>query len=136
MYDSFGFPIDLTRLIASENNFSIDENEFDLCLDEQRARSKSDALKEVGDWTKIREDDIQEFIGYDHIKAAVKITQYRTVKIKKDSHYQLIFNLTPFYPEGGGQVGDTGLLVSKNEKIKITDTKKDGVIVHFAKRTA
>ena len=134
LYDSFGFPIDLTRLIASENNFSIDKNEFDRCLEEQRARSKSDAQKEVGDWTKIREDDIQEFIGYDHIKAAVKITQYRTVKIKKDDHYQLIFNLTPFYPEGGGQVGDTGLLVSKNEKIKITDTKKEnGVIVHFAK---
>ena len=134
LYDSFGFPIDLTRLIASENNFSIDENEFKKCLEEQRARSKSDAQKEVGDWTKIREDDIQEFIGYDHMKAAVKITQYRKVKIKKDDFYQLIFNLTPFYPEGGGQVGDTGLLVSKNEKIKITDTKKEnGVIVHFAK---
>ena len=134
LYDSFGFPIDLTRLIASENNFSIDEDEFEKCLEEQRERSKSDAQKEVGDWTKIREDDVQEFIGYDHVKAAVKITQYRKVKIKKDEYFQLIFNLTPFYPEGGGQVGDSGLLVSENEKINIIDTKKEnGVIVHFTK---
>ena len=134
LYDSFGFPIDLTRLIASENNFSIDEDEFEKCLEEQRQRSKSDAQKEVGDWTKIREDDVQEFIGYDHVKAAVKITQYRKVKIKKDDYFQLIFNLTPFYPEGGGQVGDSGLLVSENEKINIIDTKKEnGVIVHFTK---
>ena len=134
LYDSFGFPIDLTRLIASENNFSIDEDEFEKCLEEQRERSKSDAQKEVGDWTKIREDDIQEFIGYDHMKAAVKITQFRKVKIKKDDYFQLIFNLTPFYPEGGGQVGDSGLLVSENEKINIIDTKKEnGVIVHFTK---
>ena len=134
LYDSFGFPIDLTRLIASENNFSIDEDEFENCLEEQRERSKSDAQKEVGDWTKIREDDVQEFIGYDHVKAAVKITQYRKVKIKKDDYFQLIFNLTPFYPEGGGQVGDSGLLVSENEKINIIDTKKEnGVIVHFTK---
>ena len=134
LYDSFGFPIDLTRLIASENNFSIDEDEFEKCLEEQRERSKSDAQKEVGDWTKIREDDVQEFIGYDHVKAAVKITQYRKVKIKKDVYFQLIFNLTPFYPEGGGQVGDSGLLVSENEKINIIDTKKEnGVIVHFTK---
>ena len=134
LYDSFGFPIDLTRLIASENNFSIDEDEFEKCLEEQRERSKSDAQKEVGDWTKIREDDVQEFIGYDHVKAAVKITQYRKVKIKKDDYFQLIFNLTPFYPEGGGQVGDSGLLVSENEKINIIDTKKEnGVIVHFTK---
>ncbi len=134
LYDSFGFPIDLTRLIALENDFLIDENEFERCLNEQRERSKSDALKEVGDWTKIREDDIQEFIGYDHTKATVKITQYRRVKIKKNDYFQFILNLTPFYPEGGGQVGDTGLLVSKNEKIEITDTKKEnGVIVHFSK---
>ena len=134
LYDSFGFPLDLTRLLAVENNLSIDQKGFDKCLEEQRSRSKQDASKQLGDWIVVKEDDVQEFIGYDHTKTTLLITQYREVTLKKEKLFQLIFNLTPFYPEGGGQVGDTGFIQSNEEKITIIDTKKEnGVIVHFVK---
>jgi alanyl-tRNA synthetase len=132
LYDTYGFPIDLTKLIAIENNLSVDEKEFQEYLNQQKIRSKKDAVKDFGDWVILREDDVQEFIGYDHLSALVKITQYRSLNIKNKTIYQLIFNLTPFYPEGGGQVGDIGMIHNDQEKIRITDTKKEnGAIVHY-----
>ena len=132
LYDTYGFPLDLTKLIALENELEIDEKGFKICLEKQKKRSKIDAVKEFSDWVIVKDDDVQEFIGYDHLSATVKVTQYRSQKIKNKLNYQLIFNLTPFYPEGGGQVGDHGIIFSQNEKIIIKDTKKEnGVIVHL-----
>ena len=132
LYDTYGFPIDLTKLIAVENQLKIDEKGFKNSLDNQKNRSKVDAVKDFGDWTVLMQDDVQEFIGYDHVSSLVKITKYRSVKIKNKTSYQLIFNLTPFYPEGGGQVGDKGMIFNDNDKINIKDTKKEnGVIVHY-----
>ena len=132
LYDTYGFPLDLTKLIALENKLEIDEKGFKICLEKQKKRSKVDAVKEFGDWIILKDDDVQEFIGYDHLSAKVKVTQYRAQKIKNKLNYQLIFNLTPFYPEGGGQVGDHGIIFNQNEKIMIKDTKKEnGVIVHL-----
>ena len=132
LYDTYGFPLDLTKLIAAENEFSVDEEGFNKALKEQKTRSKADAEIELGDWIVLKEDDVQEFIGYDHVSTVVRIMQYREVKIKKKRSFQLIFNLTPFYPEGGGQVGDTGWITSNSEKIEILDTKKEnGVIIHI-----
>jgi alanyl-tRNA synthetase len=131
LYDTYGFPLDLTKLIAAENKFSVDEEGFNKALKQQKTRSKADAERELGDWIVLKEDDVQEFIGYDHVLTVVRIMQYREVKIKKKKSFQLIFNLTPFYPEGGGQVGDTGWITSNSEKIEIQDTKKEnGVIIH------
>ena len=135
LYDRYGFPLDLTQLIASENNLGIDIEEFNKSLANQQKRSKIDAVKDYGDWITIKEDDVQEFIGYDHIEAQVHITKYRNIVIKGKEAFQLIFNLTPFYPEGGGQVGDTGHIENNIEKLSIIDTKKEnGVIVHFVDR--
>ena len=132
LYDTYGFPIDLTKLIALENQLKIDEKGFKNSLDNQKNRSKVDAVKDFGDWTVLMQDDVQEFVGYDHVSSLVKITKYRSVKIKNKTSYQLIFNLTPFYPEGGGQVGDKGMIFNDNDKINIKDTKKEnGVIVHY-----
>ena len=132
LYDRYGFPLDLTQLIASENKLEIDIIEFNNCLANQKKRSKTDAVKNYGDWITIKEDDVQEFIGYDHSEAQVFITKYRYIIVKGKKEFQLIFNLTPFYPEGGGQVGDNGQIENNVENIYIKDTKKEnGVIVHF-----
>ena len=135
LYDRYGFPLDLTQLIASENNLVIDIEEFNKSLVNQQKRSKIDAVKDYGDWITIKEDDVQEFIGYDQIEAQVHVTKYRNIVTKGKEAFQLIFNLTPFYPEGGGQVGDTGHIENNIEKLSIVDTKKEnGVIVHFVDR--
>ncbi len=132
LFDTYGFPLDLTKLIAFENNMEINEKGFDNYLKEQKDRSKEDGVKEFGDWKVLIQNDVQEFIGYDHTSSVVKITKYRAVHFKKKISFQLIFNLTPFYPEGGGQVGDQGLIFNENEKVIIRDTKKEnGVIVHY-----
>ena len=132
LYDRYGFPLDLTQLIASENKLSIDIVEFDKCLNEQKNRSKIDAVKEYGDWIVLKQDDVQEFIGYDHSNAKIIITKYRSLVVKGKTKFQLIFNLTPFYPEGGGQVGDTGFIEDNQGKVYIKNTKKEnGVIVHY-----
>ena len=132
LYDRYGFSLDLTQLIASENNLKIDTLEFNECLNEQKNRSKIDAVKEYGDWIVLKKDDVQEFVGYDHSNAKIIITKYRSLVIKGKTKFQLIFNLTPFYPEGGGQVGDTGFIEDNQEKVLIKDTKKEnGVIVHY-----
>ncbi len=133
LYDTFGFPLDLTSLIAREKGFSVDEEGFKLEMEKQKKRSKADAAKETGDWILVGEDYKTEFIGYDSLVAEVKIIKYRKVKQKNKELFQLVFDRTPFYAESGGQVGDTGFIESANEKIYITDTKKENELsVHFA----
>jgi len=134
LYDTFGFPIDLTQLIALENGKHIDIEEFDNLLLEQKTRSRADAKQETGDWSILLEDEKEEFIGYDYLEIKVRITKYRKVNKKGKDLYQMAFNLTPFYPEGGGQVGDKGLLLGEDgEKLSILDTQKENdLILHFA----
>ena len=136
LYDTFGFPFDLTGLIASERGFDVDEKGFDSAMETQKSRSRAAATSKVGDWVVIREDDAEEFVGYDHLTTQVKITRYRKMSSAKEGDfYQLVFNLTPFYPEGGGQVGDKGYLQSTNGDIfYILNTRKENnLILHQTK---
>ena len=136
LYDTYGFPIDLTALILSEKNLKLDEIGFKEELQKQKNRSRSASETSTEDWTVLLEDFEEEFIGYDTLEANVKISRYRKVTSKKDGEmYQLVFNLTPFYPEGGGQIGDQGFLQdSHGDVIYILDTKKENnVIIHFSK---
>jgi len=134
LYDTFGFPIDLTELLALENEFHVDMPGFSEELLKQKERSRAATKVETDDWVELRGDDSEEFIGYDYTEADIFITRYRKVSAKGEDFYQLVFNLTPFYPEGGGQVGDTGFIEYNEEKIEIFDTKKENnLIVHFAK---
>ncbi len=133
LFDTYGFPIDLTELMAREQNLAVDMIGFNENLQKQKARSRSAAVVEAGDWIELSEDDDEEFIGYDYLEAQVKITRYREVTAKGKKQFQLIFNITPFYAESGGQVGDSGILKDGNDIINIFDTKREhGVIVHFA----
>ncbi len=134
LYDTFGFPVDLTALILSENNMTLDADAFATEMAQQKARSRAAAQVETEDWIDIREDDQQEFVGYDILTTPVKIVRYRKVTTKNGSLFQLVFNLTPFYPEGGGQVGDKGYLEAPNGNVTyITDTKKENnLIIHVA----
>jgi len=133
LYDTFGFPFDLTALIASENGYEVSEKDFESNLQEQKDRSKKASKVDTSDWIVLKEDDKEEFIGYDTMDTSVYITRYRKVKANKKEFYQLVFNFTPFYAEGGGQVGDTGFIESEKEKVFITNTKKeDGLILHYA----
>ncbi len=134
--DTYGFPEDLTELILRENNLTYNEAEFKNELEKQKERGRKATTVETDDWQVLYEDEEEEFIGYDTLEATVKITRYRKVTSKKDGEmYQLIFNLTPFYPEGGGQVGDKGYLeVPNGDAIYILDTKKENnLIIHFTK---
>lgn len=132
LYDTFGFPVDLTSLIARENGFSIDEIGFNTELEKQKTRSRAATSLETDDWVELREDDQSEFVGYDQTEAAVLITKYRKVTQKGKTFYQLVLNITPFYAEGGGQVGDKGVLVSESETVQIFDTKKENnLTVHL-----
>ena len=136
LYDTFGFPVDLTALILREKQLDLDEAAFEKAMEEQKNRSRSAALVNTEDWTILQEDNEEEFIGYDLLETDVKITRYRKVSSKKEGDmYQLVFNITPFYPEGGGQVGDKGYLEAPNGNvIYIVDTKKENnLIIHFAK---
>ncbi len=136
LYDTYGFPKDLTALILREKNLNFNEEEFVLEMEKQKSRSRAAAAMDTDDWVILQEDNIEEFIGYDYLEAKVKITRYRKVSSKKDGDmYQLVFNLTPFYPEGGGQVGDKGYLeVSNGNVIYIVDTKKENnLILHYTK---
>ncbi len=136
LYDTFGFPIDLTALILRERGFELNEKEFDEQLQKQKERSRAATKVETGDWVELLDDTEEEFVGYDMLQTRVRITRYRKIETKKDGElYQLVFNLTPFYPEGGGQVGDKGYLEGQNgEVVYIIDTKKENnLIVHFAK---
>ncbi|GGF78286.1 alanine--tRNA ligase [Wenyingzhuangia marina] len=136
LYDTFGFPIDLTALILSEKGFSLNEAEFEAALEKQKNRSRAAAEMDMDDWVILKDDNQQEFVGYDYLETNVKITRYRKVTSKKDGElYQLVFNLTPFYPEGGGQVGDRGFLEASNgDVLHIIDTKKENnLVMHIAK---
>jgi alanyl-tRNA synthetase len=135
LYDTFGFPIDLTRLLAEEQNLSIDEDGFNTALAEQKARSRKDAVKEVGDWTVLSDED-SVFIGFDYLSdAGAKITKYRTVKVKDKPQYHIVLDRTPFYGESGGQAGDTGLLTVGGQKISVLDTiKENDLTVHIVKK--
>ncbi|MGV6861083.1 MAG: alanine--tRNA ligase [Putridiphycobacter sp.] len=133
LYDTFGFPLDLTSLIASENNLKVDETGFNVELTKQKERSRAATKTESEDWITLKEDDVEEFVGYDILETDVYITKYRKVTQKKKEFYQLVFSMTPFYAEGGGQVGDTGVIKNENETIAIFDTKKENnLIVHFS----
>lgn len=136
LYDTFGFPIDLTALILSERGYELDEKGFETAMKEQKDRSRSASEVSKEDWIVLAEDPQQEFVGYDNLETSVKIVKYRKVTSKKEGEqYQIVFNLTPFYPEGGGQVGDKGYLEAPNgDVVYILDTKKENnEIVHFAK---
>jgi alanyl-tRNA synthetase len=133
LYDTYGFPIDLTQLLAQEKGFQVNIDEFNLFLEEQKNRSRQASSMETEDWVVIYEDEVEEFVGYDQTESIVKIVRYRKVKQKGEEFYQLVFNLTPFYAEGGGQVGDTGTLSNDKEKVHILDTKKENnLIIHFS----
>jgi alanyl-tRNA synthetase len=134
LYDTYGFPIDLTELIMRENDKVVDMAEFTLEMTAQKERSRAATKLSTDDWTVLEDDETQEFVGYDYTSAEVRITRYRKVSAKNKEFYQLVLSLTPFYPEGGGQVGDTGVLVQGDQKIGIFDTKKEnGIVVHFTK---
>ena len=134
LYDTYGFPLDLTELIASEKGFIVDVESFNACLEKQKNRSRQATAMETADWVELLDDEVEEFVGYDLTTAEVKITRYRKVNLKGKEFFQLIFNLTPFYAEGGGQVGDTGFIDSNGQKTAIIDTKKENnLIIHFAK---
>ena len=135
LYDTFGFPLDLTALIARERGFEIDEKGFDLEMAKQKERSRAAAVSVTDDWQIVAEDDEEEFVGYDLLSTPVKIIKYRKVNTKKEgAFFQLVFNMTPFYPESGGQVGDKGYLEAPNGAIHyIVDTKKENdLIIHYS----
>lgn len=135
LYDTFGFPLDLTSLIARENGFSVDEKGFAIEMEKQKTRSRAAAEQETGDWVMVGEDEGVEFIGYDYLESQSRIIKYRQIKDKKGDRFQLVLDRTPFYAESGGQVGDQGLLQSDNETIMVLDTKKENdLIVHFVDR--
>lgn len=135
LYDTFGFPIDLTALILEEKGYQLDVEGFEKALKVQKDRSRAASETSKEDWTILLEDAEQEFIGYDSLEADVRVVKYRKVTSKKDGdQFQLVFNLTPFYAEGGGQVGDKGYLEAHNGDVTyITDTKRENnEIVHFS----
>ena len=136
LYDTYGFPIDLTALILAEQGLKLNEKAFEAELQKQKNRSRAASEISTDDWTILNSDAEEEFVGYDTLEAQVKITRYRKVVSKKDGElYQIVFNLTPFYPEGGGQVGDKGFLEDTHgDVIYIIDTKKENnVIIHLTK---
>ncbi len=134
LFDTYGFPIDLTSLMAQENGMSVDLDAFNKELKKQKDRSRNAAQKETGDWIVLNNNIIEsEFIGYDETTAEVEIIKYRKVTAKKQSYFEIVLSQTPFYAESGGQVGDSGILKIGDQTITIFDTKKDNnLIVHFA----
>ncbi|HTK18775.1 MAG TPA: alanine--tRNA ligase-related protein, partial [Mucilaginibacter sp.] len=133
LYDTFGFPIDLTELIARESGFKVDIERFNKLLEQQKTRSRAATAIDTGDWVVIKDEDTTEFTGYDETETIAHIVKYRKVTAKGKEQYQIVLDKTPFYAESGGQVGDTGELVFPDgEVINVTDTKKENaLIVHF-----
>ena len=134
LYDTFGFPIDLIMLICDEKSVAVDIPGFEAALARQRNESRAAGKMEAGDWVVLEDDKIEEFVGYERTEAEVRITRWREVKIKDKTRYQLVFHLTPFYPEGGGQVGDNGHLEGPDgETVPILTTKKENeLILHIS----
>jgi alanyl-tRNA synthetase len=133
LFDTYGFPIDLTELIAREKGLKVDIDGFNQALQEQKQRSKKDAEKSVGDWVTVVDETGVEFVGYHETSVFdAKVLKYRAVKDKKGLQYQIVLNKTPFYAESGGQVGDTGYMFFDDEKIEVADTKKENdLIIHI-----
>jgi len=131
--DTFGFPLDLTELMAREAGWTVDTKGFDAALEQQKSRSRAATAIDTGDWILLKEDDNVTFTGYNETETVAHIVKYRKVKAKGKEQFQLVLDKTPFYAESGGQVGDTGdLIFPDGEIVKITDTKKEnGLIVHF-----
>ncbi|MFP4089339.1 MAG: alanine--tRNA ligase [Cyclobacteriaceae bacterium] len=135
LYDTFGFPLDLTALIARESGFTVDEKGFQEEMALQKERSKGAATVSTGDWTIVRDEDEVDFVGYDQLTSDARILRYREISEKDKTFYQLVLDRTPFYPEGGGQVGDTGYIEANGEKVSIIDTKKENeLIIHYTKK--
>ena len=124
LFDTYGFPLDLTELICRENGFSVDEKQFDEEMQKQKARARNAAAVENSDWVEIQQGE-QKFVGYDFTEYECHIMRYRKVTQKKNTYYELVLDNTPFYGEMGGQVGDSGVLVSENETVEIIDTKRE-----------
>lgn len=135
LYDTYGFPLDLTELILREHGLVVNRREFKAELEAQKARSRSAATVNTDDWIELLNDDEQEFVGYDYIEMEVKIARYRKVMSKGKQLFHMVFNITPFYGEGGGQIGDTGWLSGGEERIRIIDTKKEnGLTIHVSEQ--
>ena len=134
LYDTYGFPLDLTELILKENGMTLDQAEFDSEMAAQKARARNAAAVETGDWVVVRDGE-QEFVGYDMTKTPTRILRYRKVKQKNNEFYQIVLSVTPFYAEMGGQVGDRGHLVNGDDIVEIYDTKREnGMGVHLTKK--
>ena len=131
LFDTFGFPLDLTELICREQGLTVDEKGFDVCMQEQKNRARNAAEVKLGDWVVLKDAE-SEFVGYDYTEHPAHIIKYREVQQKKRTAYEVILDTTPFYGEMGGEVGDQGVLVSENEEIQVLDTKKEnGVAIHI-----
>ncbi|MFN8254659.1 MAG: alanine--tRNA ligase [Bacteroidales bacterium] len=135
LYDTYGFPFDLTDLILREHGMVVNKTEFDEEMELQKSRSRNAANIETDDWIRVGDEEKEEFIGYDYLETQLKISKYRKVKFKDKEMFQLVFNITPFYAESGGQVGDRGYIESDSERIYIVDTQKEhNQIVHIANK--
>ena len=131
LFDTFGFPLDLTELICREQGLTVDEKGFDVCMQEQKNRARNAAEVKLGDWVTLSDVE-SEFVGYDYTEHPAHIIKYREVQQKKRTAYEVILDKTPFYGEMGGEIGDSGVLVSENEEIKVLDTKKEnGLSIHI-----
>ena len=142
LFDTFGFPLDLTELICREQGMTLDEEGFNKCMEEQKNRARNAAEVKLGDWVIVNgnanedeSENLSDFVGYDYTEYPCHIVKYREVKQKKGTAYEMILDQTPFYGEMGGEIGDTGVLVSENEEIKVLDTKKEnGVSIHIVNK--
>ncbi len=134
LFDTYGFPLDLTELICRENGYTVDEKGFDVEMEKQKARARNAAVVENGDWVELRQGE-QEFVGYDYSEYECHILRYRKVTQKKNTFYEVVLDHTPFYGEMGGQVGDQGVLVSEDETISVIDTKRENnQSIHIVKQ--
>ncbi|MEO6818768.1 MAG: alanine--tRNA ligase [Ginsengibacter sp.] len=135
LYDTFGFPSDLTQLIAVENHLEMDQDGFDIEMTKQKERSRAAAVVDTEDWVIVNENGSPEFIGYHHTESKSKLLKYRKTKSQGKEVYHVVLDKTPFYAESGGQIGDTGFLIFDGEKIPVINTKKqDDLIIHFLEK--
>jgi alanyl-tRNA synthetase len=135
LYDTFGFPLDLTQLIAQEKGLTVDLEGFNKAMQQQKERSRNAEESTQSDWLVLQQSDLTEFVGYDELETQVKITKYRLVEKKGKTEYHLVFDKTPFYAESGGQVGDTGIVSAENETVNIINTTKENqLFIHVAEK--